>query len=49
MLKYHVNQASAADFYVYAIVLYEEDIIVDKVGDNDNNNNTNDVFEVHVV
>ena len=49
VLKYHVNQASAADFYVYAIVLYEEDIIVDKVGDNDNNNNTNDVFEVHVV
>ena len=33
VLKYHVNQASAADFYVYAIVLYEEDIIVDKVGD----------------
>ena len=33
MLKYHVNQASAADFYVHVIVLYEEDIVVDKVGD----------------
>ena len=33
VLKYHVYQASAADFYVHAIVLYEEDIVVDKVGD----------------
>ena len=33
VLKYHVNQASAADFYVDAIVLYEEDIVVDKDGD----------------
>ena len=33
VLKYRINQASAADFMVHAIVLYEEDIVVDKVGD----------------
>ena len=33
VLKYRVNQASAADFQIHDIVLYESDIVVDKVGD----------------
>ena len=33
VLKYRINQASAADFQVHAIVLYENDLVVDKVGD----------------
>ena len=32
-LKFTVNQAAAADFRLHAIVLYEEDIVVDKMGD----------------
>ena len=32
-LKFTVNQAAAADFQLHAIVLYEEDIVVDKMGD----------------
>ena len=33
VLKYRANQASAADFQVHAIVLYEDDIVIEKVGD----------------
>ena len=33
VLKYRGNQASSADFQIHAIVLYENDIVVDKVGD----------------
>ena len=33
VLKYRVNTASAADFQVHAIVIYEDDIVIDKVGD----------------
>lgn len=33
VFKYRINQASAADFMMHAIGLYEEDIVVDKVGD----------------
>lgn len=33
VFKYRINKASAADFMVHAVVLYEEDIVVDKVGD----------------
>ena len=33
VLKYRINQASAADFQVHAIVLYENYLVVDKVGD----------------
>ena len=32
-LKFMVNTAAAADFRLHAIVLYEEDIVVDKMGD----------------
>ena len=32
-LKFTVNQAAAANFRLHAIVLYEEDIVVDKMGD----------------
>ena len=32
-LKFTVNQAATADFRLHAIVLYEEDIVVDKMGD----------------
>ena len=31
-LKFTVNQAAVADFFLHAIVLYE-DIVVDKMGD----------------
>ena len=33
VLKYRVYQASTADFQVHAIVLYKDDIVIDKVGD----------------
>ena len=33
VLKYRVDQDSAADFQVHAIVIYEDDIVIDKVGD----------------
>ena len=33
MLRYRINQASTADFRVHAIVLYEKDVVIDKVGD----------------
>ena len=33
VLKYHINQASTADFQAHAIVLYENDVLIDKVGD----------------
>ena len=32
-LKFMVNQEATADFRLHAIVLYEEDIVVDKMGD----------------
>ena len=32
-LKFTVNTAAAADFRLHAIVLYEEDIVVDRIGD----------------
>ena len=32
-LKFTVNQAATANFRLHAIVLYEEDIVVDKMGD----------------
>ena len=32
-LKFTVNRAATADFRLHAIVLYEEDIVVDKMGD----------------
>ena len=32
-LKYTINQASTVDYQVHAIVLYEEEVVVDKVGD----------------
>ena len=32
-LKFTVNQAATADFRLDVIVLYEEDIVVDKMGD----------------
>ena len=32
-LKYQINQASTADFQLHAIVLYEQDVVIDKVGD----------------
>ena len=32
-LKFTVNRAADADFRLHAIVLYEEDIVVDKMGD----------------
>ena len=33
VLRYRINQASAADFQLHAIVLYEQDVVIDKVGD----------------
>jgi len=33
LFKYTINQASIEDFQVHAIVLYEEEVVVDKVGD----------------
>ena len=33
LLKYTINQASTIDYQVHAIVLYEEEVVVDKVGD----------------
>ena len=33
ILRYRINQASTSDFQLHAIVLYEHDIVVDKVGD----------------
>ena len=33
ILKYQINQASTADFQLHAIVLYEQDVVIDKVGD----------------
>ena len=33
LLKYTINQASTVDYQVHAIVLYEEEVVVDKVGD----------------
>ena len=33
MLRYRINQASTADFQVHAIVLYEQDVVIDKVVD----------------
>ena len=32
-IRFRLSQAAAADFRVHAIVLYEEDVVVDKVGD----------------
>ena len=32
-VRFRLSQAAAADFRVHAIVLYEEDVVVDKVGD----------------
>ena len=33
LLKYTINQASTVDYQVHAIVLYEEEVVVDKIGD----------------
>ena len=33
ILRYRINQASTVDFQVHAIVLYEKDVVIDKVGD----------------
>ena len=33
VLRYRINQASTADFQLHAIVLYEKDVVIDKVGD----------------
>ena len=33
VLRYRINQAAAADFQLHAIVLYEQDVVIDKVGD----------------
>ena len=33
LFKYTINQASTVDYQVHAIVLYEEEVVVDKVGD----------------
>ena len=33
LFKYIINQASTEDFQVHAIVLYEEEVVADKVGD----------------
>ena len=33
VLRYRINQASTADFQLHAIVLYEQDVVIDKVGD----------------
>ena len=32
-LRYRINQASTSDFQLHAIVLYEQDVVIDKVGD----------------
>ena len=32
-IKFRLSQASTADFRVHAIVLYEEDVVIDKMGD----------------
>ena len=32
-IKFCLSQASTADFRVHAIVLYEEDVVIDKMGD----------------
>ena len=33
MLRYRINQVSNVDFQVHTIVLYEQDVVIDKVGD----------------
>ena len=33
VLRYRINQASTSDFQLHAIVLYEHDVVIDKVGD----------------
>lgn len=33
VFRYTVNQASAADFQLHAIALYEQDVVIDKMGD----------------
>ena len=33
VLRYRINQAATADFQLHAIVLYEQDVVIDKVGD----------------
>jgi len=33
LFRYTLNQASTVDYQVHAIVLYEEEVVVDKVGD----------------
>ena len=33
VLRYRINQASTSDFQLHAIVLYEQDVVIDKVGD----------------
>ena len=33
LFKYTINQASTVDYQVHAIVLYEQEVVVDKVGD----------------
>ena len=33
VFRYTVNQASTADFQLHAIVLYEQDVVIDKMGD----------------
>ena len=33
LFTYTINQASTVDYQVHAIVLYEEGVVVDKVGD----------------
>ena len=34
LFRYTLNQASTVDYQVHAIVLYEAEVVVDKVGDN---------------
>lgn len=33
ILRYRINKVSTVDFQVHAIVLYEKDVVIDKVGD----------------
>ena len=33
VLRYRINQAATAGFQLHAIVLYEQDVVIDKVGD----------------
>ena len=33
LFKYTINQASTVDYQVHAIVLCEEEVVVDKIGD----------------